>query len=41
MLLISKHLKNYLISLGFVLAQLDCAIQKKGTGLSGQEAVSQ
>jgi hypothetical protein len=31
----------FLISFGSVIAQLDWAIQKKGTGLSGQEAVSQ
>jgi len=36
MLLIIQHLKSYLISFGFVIAQLDWAIQKKRTGLSGQ-----
>jgi len=34
--LIIQHLKNILISFASVIAQLDWAIQKKGTGLSGQ-----
>jgi hypothetical protein len=36
MLLIIQYLKIYSISSGSVIAQLDWAIQKKRTGLSGQ-----